>query len=78
MAPVGQWAEHWPQRMQGDSESRISPAGAMRVLMPRSRNDSAQTFWVAWQTWMQRPHFTHLVKSTMIDPVEQSRGRSRT
>ena len=37
--PWGQWAEHWPHRMQGDSASAISPAGAMRVWMPRSRKE---------------------------------------
>ena len=50
----------------------------MRVLMPRSRKESAQTFWTSWQTWTQRPHLMHLVKSMMIDPVEVSGGTSFT
>jgi hypothetical protein len=52
--------------------------GAMRVLMPRSRKESAQTFCRSWQTWMQRPHLMHLVKSMMIEPVELSGGTSFT
>jgi hypothetical protein len=60
---------------------QMSPAGAMRVWMPRSRKDSAQTFCTSWQTWTQRPHLMHLVKSMMIEPFERSawarRGRAR-
>jgi hypothetical protein len=74
MAPVGQWAEHWPHRTQGDSANLMSPAGAMRVLMPRSKNDSAHTFCTSWQTTTHRPHLMHLAGSSTMVPVVASLG----
>lgn len=78
IAPVGQCAEHWPHFTHGESASVMSPAGAMRVLMPRSRSDSAQTFCTSWRTRMQRPHLMHFWNSRMIEPVERSGGASFT
>ena len=50
----------------------------MRVLMPRSRKDSAQTSCTSWQTCTHRPHLMHLVKSRMIEPLEASSGTGVT
>jgi len=49
-------------------------AGAMRVLMPRSRKESAHTSCISWHTWMQRPHLMHFSNSRMIEPVDLSRA----
>ena len=76
MAPTGQWAEHWPQRIQGLSPSLTSAAGAILVDSPRPRNSMAQTFCICWQTVTQRPQRTHFSGLRMIEPVVSSRGRS--
>ncbi len=78
IAPVGQCAEHWPQRTHGDSASVMSPAGAMRVSMPRCRKLSAHTSWICWQTWMHRPQLMHFRGSSTIACVVSSSGRSGT